>query len=67
MPGVPWLPILSIVACAWLMVNLSVETWARFVIWLVIGFVIYFLYGNRHSRLGRGLEQADVDGEPPAS
>jgi APA family basic amino acid/polyamine antiporter len=65
-PGVPWLPVLSIVACAWLMVNLSVETWARFVIWLVIGFVIYFLYGNRHSRLGRGLDQADVDGKPPA-
>jgi APA family basic amino acid/polyamine antiporter len=64
-PGVPWLPILSILACAWLMVNLSVETWARFVIWLVIGFVIYFLYGNRHSRLGRGLDQADVDGDAP--
>ena len=64
--GVPWLPILSIAACVWLMVNLSVETWARFIIWLVIGFVIYFLYGNRHSRLGRGLEQADVGGEPPA-
>ena len=64
-PGVPWLPILSIVACAWLMVNLSVETWARFVVWLVIGFVIYFLYGNRHSRLGRGMEQADVGGKPP--
>ena len=65
-PGVPWLPILSIAACAWLMVNLSVETWARFIIWLVIGFVIYFLYGIRHSRLGRGLKQADVGGEPPA-
>jgi APA family basic amino acid/polyamine antiporter len=64
-PGVPWLPILSIVACAWLMVNLSVETWARFVIWLVIGFVIYFLYGNRHSRLGRGMDQADTGGKPP--
>jgi APA family basic amino acid/polyamine antiporter len=64
-PGVPWLPILSILACAWLMVNLSVETWARFVIWLVIGFVIYFLYGNRHSRLGRGLGQADVGGDAP--
>ncbi len=66
-PAVPWLPILSIAACAWLMVNLSVETWARFVIWLVIGFVIYFLYGNRHSRLGRGLEQAEVEGEPPST
>jgi APA family basic amino acid/polyamine antiporter len=64
-PGVPWLPILSIVACAWLMVNLTVETWARFVIWMVVGFVIYFLYGNRHSRLGRGLGAADVGGDAP--
>lgn len=60
-PAVPWIPLLAIVACAWLMVNLSVETWLRFVIWLVIGFVIYFAYGAKHSRLALGLKRAADD------
>ena len=33
------------------MLNLSVETWLRFLIWLVIGFAIYFSYSYWHSRL----------------
>ena len=57
-PAVPWIPALSILACVWLMVNLSIETWVRFLVWLAIGFVVYFLYGYRSSRLGRGLKQA---------
>ena len=39
---VPVLPVLSIVACAWLMLNLTGLTWIRFGIWTVVGFVIYF-------------------------
>ncbi|MET1062239.1 MAG: amino acid permease, partial [Aeromicrobium sp.] len=62
-PAVPLIPILSIGTCLWLMVNLSVETWVRFLIWLAIGFLVYFTYGYRSSRLGRGLRQADVDGD----
>ena len=50
-PLSPWLPIISAVICGYLMLNLSVETWLRFVIWLAIGFVIYFSYSYRHSRL----------------
>ena len=54
-PFVPALPILSILACLWLMLNLTALTWIRFVVWMVIGFVVYALYGYRHSVLGRQL------------
>ena len=59
-PGNPWVPILIALANLWLMVNLSVVTWLRFVVWLVIGFAIYFGYGYRHALLGTG-ELADAD------
>ena len=52
MPGSPWIPILIAVANFWLMLNLSVLTWIRFVVWLVVGFALYF--GYWHARLGKG-------------
>lgn len=54
MPGNPWIPILIALANLWLMLNLSVLTWIRFVVWLIVGFIIYFGYGYRHARLGNG-------------
>ena len=54
MPGSPWIPLLIAAANLWLMLNLSVLTWLRFVVWLVIGFAVYFGYGYRHARLGTG-------------
>jgi APA family basic amino acid/polyamine antiporter len=57
-PAVPLIPILAILACVWLMLNLTVLTWLRFVVWMVVGVVIYFAYGRRHALLGkRGSEQ----------
>jgi APA family basic amino acid/polyamine antiporter len=53
---VPWspvLPILSAVLCVWLMCNLTTLTWVRFVVWLAVGMAVYWLYGRRHSRVGR--------------
>ncbi|AZS43738.1 putative amino acid permease YhdG [Microbacterium oleivorans] len=53
-PLSPWLPAVSAAVCIYLMLNLTVETWLRFLIWLAIGFVIYFTYSRRHSRLAKG-------------
>lgn len=60
-PGSPVIPILTAVACLWLMLNLTILTWVRFLVWLVAGFVIYFLYSYRHSMLSR----RDGDGLMP--
>jgi APA family basic amino acid/polyamine antiporter len=57
-PWVPVTPLISIVACLYLMVQLPVVTWIRFGIWLVIGLVLYFAYGYRNSTLRRARESA---------
>ena len=48
-PWVPVLPILAIITCVWLMLNLTGLTWIRFSVWMAIGVVVYFCYGRRHS------------------
>ncbi|HEY8804333.1 MAG TPA: amino acid permease, partial [Clostridium sp.] len=50
-PWVPLVPILTILACFYLMSALPIVTWIRFIIWLLIGLVIYFIYGRHHSIL----------------
>ena len=52
-PWVPVLPIAAIVACLWLMLNLTGLTWIRFLVWMAIGVVVYLLYGRRHSVLAQ--------------
>src|SRR6476620_8148652 len=49
LPLMPVVPAFGVLASAFLMFQLHWETWLRFVIWLVIGLVIYFGYGKRHS------------------
>ncbi len=51
-PLVPLTPVISILACTYLMLQLPLKTWIFFGAWLVVGLVIYLLYGARHSRLG---------------
>jgi basic amino acid/polyamine antiporter, APA family len=48
-PWVPIVPVLSIVCCLVLMLSLPLETWIRFVVWLAIGLVIYFLYSRKRT------------------
>jgi basic amino acid/polyamine antiporter, APA family len=55
-PAVPLIPALAVIACVFLMLNLGTLTWWRFLVWMGLGFAVYFLYGYRHSRLAR--EQA---------
>ncbi|GAA4070817.1 amino acid permease [Nonomuraea soli] len=52
-PLVPLVPILAVLSCVYLMLNLPVETWLRFVVWMVIGLIVYFAYGYWHSRAAR--------------
>jgi APA family basic amino acid/polyamine antiporter len=59
-PWVPFLPILSALACLYLMLNLPGETWVRFVVWMVLGVVIYFVYGRRHSRFNTPGDREDA-------
>lgn len=61
-PLVPFIPVLSVVASLWLMLNLTGETWLRFAAWMVLGVVVYFVYGRQHSRLGKADASA-----PPTS
>jgi APA family basic amino acid/polyamine antiporter len=60
-PWVPWVPIASIVCCIALMLPLPRITWMRFVVWLALGLVIYFSYGLRKSRLGKGTHVESVE------
>jgi basic amino acid/polyamine antiporter, APA family len=50
-PLSPWLPLIGIAFALYLMADLPVTTWIRFVVWLAVGIVIYVLYGYKHSRL----------------
>lgn len=61
-PGVPVVPILSVLACLWLIINLPLETILRFIAWLIVGFIIYFSYSRKHSRVQQAAaEDAGAD------
>ncbi|HKP05212.1 MAG TPA: amino acid permease [Chthoniobacterales bacterium] len=51
---VPWAPVvctLGIITCGAMIYGLGWTNWLRLIVWLVIGFVIYFAYGKSHSRI----------------
>ncbi|MEV7010180.1 amino acid permease [Streptosporangium sp. NPDC051022] len=50
-PLSPAVPIASIAACLWLLVNLQIDTWLYFAAWMALGVLVYLLYGRRNSAL----------------
>ncbi|CAK0769746.1 Methylthioribose transporter [Gammaproteobacteria bacterium] len=57
-PWSPLVPILGIVFCLYLMASLPMFTWLRFIVWLALGLVVYFVYSRAHSTL--------ASAQPPA-
>jgi APA family basic amino acid/polyamine antiporter len=60
-PWVPLVPALGVLFNGYMMIKLGWVNWARLVIWLIIGLVVYFTYGQKHSRVQRGLLPGELD------
>ncbi|KTD11727.1 amino acid permease [Legionella gratiana] len=52
-PGMPYVPILGMISCFYLMINLPLLTIMRFVIWMAIGLVVYFSFAYKNSALAK--------------
>ena len=50
-PWVPVVPILGVIVCGAMIYGLGRETWIRLVVWLILGFIVYFGYSKKNSRL----------------
>ncbi len=50
-PAVYFVAACAVLSCAYVMYNLAFMTWIRFIVWSILGIIIYFLYGYTHSRL----------------
>jgi basic amino acid/polyamine antiporter, APA family len=63
-PGGLVAPIITILTCLLLMAGLPIMNWIRFVVWLIIGLILYYFYGHRHSQLAReaAMERASREG-----
>ncbi len=66
-PWVPFVPIMGIICCLILMFSLPAENWWRLIVWLLIGFSIYFLYSRKHSVLARMRAREAAAATAPAN
>jgi APA family basic amino acid/polyamine antiporter len=60
-PLVPIVPALGILICGYMMSSLPGDTWIRLIVWMVLGLLIYFVYGKSHSRVAGTMEPAAGD------
>ena len=54
-PFVPYVPILGIITCLFMMIFLPIDTWIRLLVWMTIGLDVYMLYGFKSSKLRTAL------------
>jgi amino acid transporter len=54
------IPVLGVMSCTYLMTELGITNWIRFGIWLAVGFVVYFFYSYKHSKLHRREQAAEA-------
>jgi APA family basic amino acid/polyamine antiporter len=64
-PGVPWVPVFGGLACLAQMVSLPWATWERLLIWMVLGFAVYFLYSRQRAQARRLARDGLVEAAAP--
>lgn len=55
------IPLLGLISCCYLLTGMAVSNWKWFGVWLVIGLVIYFIYGFRNSKLNKNSIKATLE------
>jgi APA family basic amino acid/polyamine antiporter len=66
-PWVPFIPIMGILTCGFMMYFLPLDTWIRLLVWMALGLVIYFFYSRHHSvlqRTGHATHDIELPPEP---
>jgi len=63
-PGYPWVPLAGIVVCVALMASLPSDTWIRLAVWLVLGLLVYGVYGAQQSLLRRARGKSSAHQSP---
>jgi len=64
-PWVPLVPLMGILFNGYMMVRLGWLNWARLIIWLAVGMIVYFTYSVKHSKVQQALREETVAGTPP--
>jgi APA family basic amino acid/polyamine antiporter len=64
-PWVPLVPILGVLFNGYMMYKLGWVNWARLIVWLAIGLIVYFSYGRKHSRVQASIENSRFPALPP--
>ncbi|XP_050452778.1 probable cationic amino acid transporter [Cataglyphis hispanica] len=60
-PGLPFVPAIAVTVNIYLIFKLSILTLVRFTVWMILGFIMYFYYGIKHSSLEEANASENVD------